>query len=129
MLTVNTNKQFPIRNSTYEIIDNKVIYLTVQKLELDKNNIVAIGYYFYKKTEIIDDVEIEIIVKLKDNRTTLPWSTIAYVEGQVLAEMDNVNYQSANYQRLREFTQIQLQQESGQNFEITFNDWDWNSLV
>lgn len=129
MITLNTNKRFPILNSTYEIIDNKIIYLTVQKLELDKNNLVAIGYYFYKKVEIIGDVEIETIVKLKDNRTILSWDVIAYVESQALQSMDGVNYQSANYQRLREFTQIQLQQESGQNFEIQFNDWDWDSLV
>ena len=129
MLTIHTNKTFPIRNSTYEIIDNKIIYLTVQKLELDKNNVVATGYYFYKKVEIIDDVEIETIVKLKDNRTILSWDVIAYLESQALQSMDGVNYQSANYQRLREFTQIQLQQESGQNFEITFNDWDWNSIL
>ncbi len=129
MITLNTNKSFPIRNSTYEIIDNQVIYLTVQKLELDKNNVVAIGFYFYKKVEIIDDVEIETIIKLKDNRTILSWNAIANVENIALQPMNDVSYQSSNYQRLREFTQIQLQQESGQNFEITFNDWDWNSIL
>lgn len=129
MITLNTNKSFPIQNSTYEIIDNQVIYLTVQKLELDKNNVVAIGFYFYKKVEIIDDVEIETIVKLKDNRTILSWNAIANVENIALQPMNDVSYQSSNYQRLREFTQIQLQQESGQNFEITFNDWDWNSIL
>lgn len=129
MLTLNTNKSFPIRNSTYEIIDNQVIYLTVQKLELDKNNVVAIGFYFYKKVELIENVEIENIVKLKDNRTILSWNAIANVENIALQPMNDVSYQSSNYQRLREFTQIQLQQESGQNFEITFNDWDWNSIL
>lgn len=129
MLTLNTNKSFPIRNSTYEIIDNQVIYLTVQKLELDKNNLVAIGFYFYKKVELIENVEIENIVKLKDNRTILSWNAIANVENIALQPMNDVSYQSSNYQRLREFTQIQLQQESGQNFEITFNDWDWNSIL
>ena len=123
MLTIHTNKAFPIRNSTYEIIDNQIIYLTVQKIELDKNNVVATGFYFYKKTEIVNEVEIETIIKLKDNRTILSWDMIEYVESQMLQSMNHVNYQSANYQRLREFTQIQLQQESGQNFEITFNDW------
>ena len=39
------------------------------------------------------------------------------------------NESTTDSERLREFTQIQLQQESGQKFEITFNDWDWNSIL
>lgn len=51
MLTICTNKAFPIRNTTYEIIDNKVIFLTVQKIEMNKNEVVATGFYYYKKTD------------------------------------------------------------------------------
>lgn len=130
MYTIKTNKTFPIRNTTYEIIDNKIFFLTVQKLEVDKLGIIATGYYYYKKIEVVNEVEVETIVKLKpvDNRTVLPWYNISQIEAYVLPVLSVATLTEAILQRVLEFTQLQLTQESGQNFEILIEDWDFTNL-
>jgi len=117
MITISTNKAIDIRNTTYEIIDSKIISLTVQKIEQDLNGVIATGFYYYTNDE-------GLVVKLKDNRTYLSWDDIQGVESAVLQPMTNINYKEANFQRLMEFTVLRLTQESGQNFGINIEDWD-----
>lgn len=130
MYTIKTNKTFPIRNTTYEIVENKIIFLTVQKLEVDKLGIIATGYYYYKKIEVVNEVEVETIIKLKpdDNRTVLPWYNISQIEAYVLPVLSVATLTEAILQRVLEFTQLQLTQESGQNFNILIEDWDFTNL-
>ena len=117
MITISTNKLIDIRNTTYEIIDSKIISLSVQKIEQDLNGVTATGFYYYTNNE-------GLVVKLKDNITYLSWGDIQGVELSMLQPMTNINYKEANFQRLREFTILRLTQESGQNFGINSEDWD-----
>jgi len=116
MITISTNKLINIRNTTYEIIDSKIVNLTIQKIEQDINGVTATGFYYYTNDE-------DIVVKLKDNRTYFSWIDIQGVEASVLQPMTNINYKDANFQRLMEFTVLKLTQESGQNFGINIEDW------
>ena len=117
MITISTNKAIDIRNTTYEIIDSKIISLTVQRIEQDLNGVIATGFYYYINDE-------GLVIKLKDNRTYLSWDDIQVVELSILQPMTDVNYKEANFKRLKEFTVLRLTQESGQNFGINIEDWD-----
>jgi hypothetical protein len=117
MITISTNKLIDIRNTTYEIIDSKIVSLSIQKIEQNSLGVIATGFYHYTNDE-------GIVVKLKDNRTYLSWDDVQGVELGMLQPMTNINYKEANFQRLREFTILRLTQESGQNFGINIEDWD-----
>lgn len=117
MITINTNRPIDIRNATYEVIDSKIVSLSVQKIEQDINGVIAKGFYYYTNNE-------GIVVKLKDNLTYLSWDDVQATEISQLQPMNNINYKDANFQRLMEFTVIKLTEESGQNFGINIEDWD-----
>jgi len=117
MITINTNKEIDIRNTTYEIIDSKIISLSIQKIEQDINGVTATGFYYYTN----DD---GMVVKLKDNRTYMSWDQIAEAEFNGIPPMTDVNYKEANFERLMTFAILKLTEESGQNFGINIEDWD-----
>lgn len=117
MITINTNREIEIRNTTYEVIDSKIVSLSIQKIEQDLNGVTATGFYYYTNNE-------GMVVKLKDNRTYMSWDAIQEVEFNVLQPMTDVNYKEANFERLMSFTILRLTQESGQNFGINIEDWD-----
>ena len=117
MITINTNKEIDIRNATYEIIDSKIVSLSVQKIEQDLNGVTATGFYYYTNDN-------NIVVKLKDNKTYMSWDDIQEIEFNTLQPMTDVNYKEANFERLMTFTILKLTEESGQNFGINIEDWD-----
>lgn len=117
MITINTNRAIDIRNTTYEIIDSKIVSISVQKIEQNSLGVTATGFYYYTNDE-------GVVTKLKDNRTYLSWDEIQGAELSLLQPMTNINYKEANFQRLREFIILRLTQESGQNFGINIEDWD-----
>lgn len=117
MITINTKKEIEIRNATYEVIDSKVITLSVQNITQDRNGVTATGFYYYTKED-------SQIVKLKDNRTYMSWEQIEEAEFNNLKPMTDVNYKEANFERLREFVILKITEESGKNFGILIEDWD-----
>lgn len=117
MVTISTNREIDIRNTTYEVIDSKIVSLSIQKIEQDLNGVTATGFYYYTNNE-------GMVVKLKDNKTYMSWDDIQEVEFNVLQPMTDVNYKEANFERLMSFTVLRLTQESGQNFGINIEDWD-----
>jgi hypothetical protein len=117
MITINTKKEIEIRNATYEVIDSKVVTLSVQNITQDRNGVTANGFYYYTT----DDGN---IVKLKDNRTYMTWDEIQEAEFNSLKPMTDVNYKEANFERLREFVILKITEESGKNFGILIEDWD-----
>ena len=117
MITINTKKEIEIRNATYEVIDSKVVTLSVQNITQDRNGVTAVGFYYYIK----EDGQ---IVKLKDNRTYMSWDQIEEVEFNNLKPMTDVIYKEASFEILREFFVLKLAEESGKNFGILIEDWD-----
>lgn len=128
MITIKTNKPFNILDISYNVIDSKDIYLTIENLYMDSNNITAKGYYYYKKTETIDEIEVETIIKLRDTTTLMNWDMVAYVEGTQLPPIDTSQLKDAVLERILQFTVIQLTMEDGQNFGTTIGDWNFNNL-
>lgn len=117
MIKINTKKEIEIRNTTYEVIDSKVITLSVQNIIQDRNGVTANGFYYYTNNE-------GNIVKLKDNKTYISWQQIEEAEFNSLKPMTDVNYKEANFERLKEFVVLKLTEESGKNFGILIEDWD-----
>lgn len=117
MITISTNKNIDIRNTTYEIIDSKIVSLSIQKIEQDLNGVTATGFYYYTNDN-------NLVVKLKDNKTYMSWEQIEEAEFNGIPPMTDVNYKEANFERLMTFTILKLTQESGQNFGINIEDWD-----
>ena len=128
MITIKTNKPFDILDISYNVIDNKDIYLTIENLYMDRNDITAKGYYYHKKTEIQEEVEVEIITKLRNITTLMSWDMVSYVEGTQLPPISSSQLKDAVLGRVLQFTIIQLTMESGQNFKTTIDDWDFTPL-
>ena len=106
MLTIKTNKPFNILDISYNVIDSKDIYLTIENLYMDRNSVIAKGYYYYKKTEIIEEVEVETVVKLRNITTPMSWDMVAYVEGVQLPPINSSQLLSSVLERVIQFTVI-----------------------
>jgi hypothetical protein len=128
MLTIKTNKPFNILDISYNVIDNTPIYLTIENLYMDRNSITAKGYYYYKKIETIEEVEVETVVKLRNITTIMSWDMVSYVEGAQLPPIDSPQLLNAVLERVMQFTVIQLTMEDGQNFGTHIEDWDFTPL-
>lgn len=128
MLTIKTNKPFNILDISYNVIDNTPIYLTIENLYMDRNSITAKGYYYYKKIETVEEVEVETVIKLRNITTPMSWDMVTYVEGTQLPPINSSQLKDAVLERVMQFTVIQLTMENGQNFGTQIEDWDFTPL-
>ena len=96
MITFKTTTEKPIYDKRQKLVGNYIIYITVQKLEIDANNVLAIGYYYYKNT--ID--EIENVIKLSDFRTLLTWESIAQIESNFLNPLSTITLKDSVFKRI-----------------------------
>lgn len=128
MITIKTNKPFNILDISYNVIDSKDIYLTIENLYMDRNDVIAKGYYYHKKIEIIDEVEVEVVTKLRNVTTPMSWDMVSYVEGTQLPPIGSSQLKEAVLERVLQFTVIKLTMEDGQNFGTTISDWDFTPL-
>ena len=127
MLTISTNKVKPIYNERFKLIGEHIIYLTIQTLEMDANNVVASGYYYYttEHEETVDGetVTISNVIKLKDTKTSLLWNTVVSIE-TILNPITATSLKESVLQRMQEFTILKLTEESGENFGTVIEDWE-----
>jgi hypothetical protein len=128
MITIKTNKNFDILDISYNVINTTLIYLTIENLYMDRNTVTAKGYYYYKTTETIDEVEVETVTKLRNITTPMSWDMVSYVEGTQLPPISSSQLKDAVLERVMQFTIIQLTMENGQNFGTTIEDWDFTTL-
>ena len=128
MLTIKTNKPFNILDISYNVIDSKDIYLTIENLYMDRNDITAKGYYYHKTIEIVDEVEVEVVTTLRPTTVKMSWDMVSYVEGTQLPPIDSPQLLNAVLERVMQFTVIQLTIEDGKNFGTTIEDWDFTPL-
>jgi hypothetical protein len=95
---------------------------------MDINSVTAKGYYYYKKIETIDSVDVETVIKLRNITTIMSWEMVGYVEETQLPPISSSELLNAVLERVIQFTVIQLTIESGQNFGTTIEDWDFTPL-
>lgn len=95
-----------------------IVRLIIERIEMDKNNILPIGYYYY-----LD--ENNEVVKLDEIKSLRQWETILSVEENLLNPLaSSVSLRANIIQRLNEFTMLQLTTESGENYTTTPDDWE-----
>ena len=116
MLTISTNKVKPIYNDRFKLLGEYIIYLTIQNVDMDANNVTATGYYYYVN-------ENNDIVKLKDTSTFMLWETVVSLE-TILNPINVSSLKEAVLQRVKEFTLLKLTEESGENFGTVIEDWE-----
>jgi len=117
MITLKTKTQFLVPFG--RIFREEYIYLTVERLEIDINNITHIGFYYF-----ID--ENEQVQKLDDiKRNPKLWTTVEVAEFGLLSSLESsVHLKDNLLQRVIEFTFIQLEQEANLNYGTIASDWE-----
>ena len=116
MIKLRTKTEFSI--PTKRGVVSGVVRFIIDRLEVDINNVRAIGYYYYLD---IDNV----VVKLDNVSTLNQWETVEAVETNLLNPLGSATSLKANIlQRLEEFTMLQLTTESGENYGTTPDDWE-----
>lgn len=116
MKKLRTNKDFAI--PTKRGVVQGVVRFIIDKLEIDINNITAIGYYYY-----LD--ENNNVVVLDRVRSFNLCETVEAVETNLLNPLANSLSLKANIlQRINEFTMLQLTTESGENYGTMPEDWE-----
>ena len=114
-LKTTTQKTIPHGRGTR----NEFIYLTIERLEIDINNVIPIGYYYF-----ID--ENESVIKLDDvSKSPKLWEDVSLAELGMLDELgSNVHLKENLIQRLTELTFYQLETEAYSNFGTGAEHWE-----
>jgi hypothetical protein len=116
MIQLRTKTEFSI--PTKRGVITGVVRFIIDRLEIDINNVRAIGYYYYID---IDNV----VVKLDEVSTLNQWETVEAVEINLLNPLSSATSLKANVlQRLSEFTMLTLTTETGENYGTTPDDWE-----
>ena len=119
MLKLKTTSQFTV--PTERGIIQSIIRMTIDKIELDNNNIIVSGYYYR-----IDENE-SIIVLSKINKLILR-EQYEGIETN-LAELNSNESLFYNLnQRLNEITFFMLQIEQTENFGTLATDWEIDTI-
>ena len=116
MLKLRTKTNFPIPTKRGSSLG--VIRFIIDKIEVDENNITAIGYYYY-----LD--ENSNVFKLDKSNNIKLWEEVTQIEAAYLPEfVSKVSLKENILQRLNEFTNLQMTTESGENFGTFPEDWE-----
>lgn len=109
MITLKTTTQFSVPFG--RTCRTEFIYLTIERLEIDNNNVTPIGYYYF-----ID--ELEMVQKLDDiSRHPILWEDVNSLESSLLPSLgSNSNLKNNLIQRLTEFTMLKLESEEDTNY-------------
>ena len=117
MITLKTTTKFSVPFG--RTCRTEFIYLTIERLEIDINNVTPIGYYYF-----ID--ENEQIQKLDDvSRVPMLWEQINLAEtGEMFPVLNNnIHLKNNLIQRLIEFTMYKLEQEENTNYGTLASDF------
>ena len=118
MIQLRTNKEvtIPIERGTIQ----GIVRLIIDKVELDNNNIKAMGYYYHLE-------ENGTIKKLSGfgNNSMVQWETLNYLEANLLQPFQSETYLKENIlQRLKEATLLQIDKEAYENYGTIADDWE-----
>ena len=117
MITLRTTSQFQIPFG--RTIRVETVYLTIERLEMDINNVSPEGFYYF----IDENGEVQKLDDIK--RHPKLWSNIEIAEEVLLSPMSSTVHLKENViERLTQFVLIQLEQEEGLNYNTTASDWE-----
>jgi len=117
MLKLKTNKTFNVPSGRGAI--EVVVRLIVSGLTFDKNNVKVEGYYYYLNNE-------NQVVKLDSfgASSLIQRETLDYLEENVLSQFQSQKNTFSNlFQRIKELTLMQIEQEAPENYGTYAADW------
>lgn len=115
MVKFKTKTAFPIYGKRGNFIGDFIIRLIVNDISANNNGVIANGFYYYE-----NDGEQIILDAFKTN---IPWEQVEMAETQLPA-FNATSLRSAFIQRIIEFSFIQQQIESGENYGTVYEDWE-----
>ena len=128
MYKIKTNKPFQILNNRYEVVANTEIFMFISDLIVNKSSFTAKGYYFYIVIETVEEIDYEKIIILEKINSTFEMNETKLIESNYLQPFTFDFLIDATLLRLSQFSQLKIQQESGENFNTLFEDWDFTNL-
>lgn len=117
MITLKTKIQFSIPFN--RMFRDEYIYLTIERLLIDNNNVIPFGYYYF--------IDSEGGVNKLDDIVSKPmlWEHIEPAEYSILDGLESSIHLKDNLnQRLIDFTLIQLEIEGDTNYKIPHSSWE-----
>ena len=117
MIQLRTNKEVTI--PTERGTKQGIVHLIIDRIELDNNNIKAMGYYYHIE-------ENGTIKKLSSfgNNSMVQWETLNYLEANLLQPFQSETHLKDNIlQRLKEATLLQIDKEAYENYGTIAEDW------
>lgn len=118
MLKKRTKTQFNVPDGRG--VKMVIVRLIIDGIFIDGNNITPKGYYYY-----LDETGSVVKLDGLGTNSRKEWPIVEEVENTLLQDMNNPRNLKANImQRLTEFTDLQLQQETGENYGTTPEDWE-----
>lgn len=118
MLKLRTKTEFQVPSSRG--LKSVIIRMVIDGIFMDKNNITPQGYYYY-----LDENNVVVKLDSLGNNSRKEWALIEQIEENMLLPFsDSVHLRANVLQRLKEFTNLQLMQESGENYNTVASDWE-----
>lgn len=118
MIQLKTNKEVTI--PTERGTKQGIVRLIIDRIELDNNNIKAMGYYYHLEDN-------GTIKKLSEfgNNSMVQWETLNYLEANLLQPFESQIHLKENMlQRLKEATLLQIDKEAYENYGTIAEDWE-----
>lgn len=97
-------------------VKSVIVRLIIDALQMDINNIIAKGYYYY-----IEDNE---VVKLDNINTLTLWSDVALAESVLPVMSSTTSLKADLMERLKQFVLLRLHAEAGTNYGTTDTDFE-----
>ena len=117
MVKFKTKTAFQILDKRNKPLGEFIIRLIVNSIYADASGCMAKGFYYY-----IDEDGNEFV--LDAFNTAFTWEIVEMAETQLPPFANIQNLKAAFEQRIIEFTLIQQQIESGENYGTVYSDWE-----
>ncbi len=117
MIRKTTNKQFPVLDKRGKSIGDYYISLKVEEVIFNEVNAVCKGFYYYVNENLETNV-------LDYFNIIFNWNEVMWIEDNMLPDISSPNLKDALFNRILEFTNLQLQVESGENYGTLYTDWE-----
>ena len=117
MLKLRTKTAFNIPKDRGVV--QSIVRLTIEKLEIDQNNVIVHGYYYHY------DENDNAVILSQVSKNPKQWSEITTIEDNILDPLTSTtNLYNNLYQRLNELTLLTILQETPYNYGTTDTDWE-----
>ena len=115
MVKFKTKTDFPLWDKRNKSLGSHLIRLIVNEINANASGVRASGFYYYEfeGNEIVLDAF----------KTDILWQSVELAETQ-LADFNANSLRSAFIQRIIEFSFLQQQIESGENYGTVYEDWE-----